>query len=325
MELELHRLDVRRGFHGGIRLGARVVVRREAYIAKGKMNAIDLFVLQDLKNWLGTGYAVPSNDDALLAKLITGISADVLRQLNRTFQGGIQTITETRDGTGTPTMVTRVFPIVTVTGVSIDTVSLNPSSNGVNPGFTWGTFSIKLVGVPPALLAGGVQSQYLSSPWIFRVGKQNVVLNYTGGYALTAVVGELNTVPASSPYQFNPVNVGPNYVDQGLNYFIGGAALTSVGNTSPTSAGKYGFNPNTSTYYFNVADAGAQILTNYSYGGVPLDLSQVLIEWAAQRYLGRKHIGLRSNTSKAGEQASYDYEIPSFVQAVINRYKGQPV
>lgn len=286
------------------------------------MNAIDLFTAADVKAWAGSGLAVSTSDDVIISKLVTGISADVLRQVNRSFSG-VQSFTETRDGTGTPTMVTRQFPIVSVTGVEIDGVALNASPDGVQPGFTFGTYSIKLIGVPPMLLAGGIQSQYLSTPWMFRTGKQNVVLNYSAGYPVTQVVGEQATVP--SGLSLNPANVGPNFSDGGVKYFVGGSPLTFVGNTAPSAAGEYGFDPNTSTYFFNVADAAEKIQFTYSYGGVPFDLSQALVEWAAQRYLRRKHMGLRSNTSKAGEQSSYDDSIPAFVQAIINRYKGQPV
>jgi hypothetical protein len=142
------------------------------------MPGIDLLALQDLKDWLSIPAAV---DDTLISSLITSVSAEILQQIGR---GAIVTAsyTETRDGTGTSTMALKYFPITAVASLKIDTTLVQPSPDGVQPGFVFDDYVLKLVGVPPYLNSGG-SVQLWTAPWVFRCGKMNIVVNYTAGYA----------------------------------------------------------------------------------------------------------------------------------------------
>jgi hypothetical protein len=115
----------------------------------------------DVKAWAGvTGAA----DDGLLLALVEGMSAAVESMLNRTF--AVATYTETRNGTGKPTMMVRNDPIVSVASVTVDGIAIAPRTGPTaGSGHVFDTDTIYLAGT------------------CFTRGVQNVVLSYEGGYA----------------------------------------------------------------------------------------------------------------------------------------------
>lgn len=141
--------------------------------------ATDLLILADLKSWLSI---TATTDDALLSSLISNVSIEILQHIGRSAIVSA-TYTETRDGTGTSTMTAKFFPITAVSSLKIDTTQVQPSPDGVQPGFVFDDYTLKLVGVPPYLNAGGASVQLQSAPFIFRAGKMNIVFSYTAGYA----------------------------------------------------------------------------------------------------------------------------------------------
>jgi hypothetical protein len=290
------------------------------------MNAVDLLTLADLKSWLQIALQSSGSDDRNLATLITAMSSDVLRETGLASFAAAN-YTETRDGTGTDTILPRNFPINSVSSVTIDTIPLQQSSNGILPGYTFDQYKISIVGQPPWLLGGGISpTQYNNSnAWLFRQGRQNVILGYNAGAPLVAIVGELQTIPATpGPYSIVPENAYSNFTDQGVKYFSSGIPLMAVF-VAPTATGTYYYNTQYGMYQFAASDQGVQVVLAYTAGGVPFELSQVLKEWAAERYLMRKNIGIRSTTSKAGESTSFrEHVIPQYVQNVISRYKRMP-
>lgn len=284
------------------------------------MNAIDLLSLAQLKAWLSMAPTVTS-DDGKLAGIITAVSSDVLRITGRS-SFAVQSYSEVRDGTGTPTMTFKNFPAISVSSLVIDTTTIQASPDGVQPGYVFDQYKLEIVGLPPYFSRAGQAQQTWSAPWIFRAGRQNVKFTYSAGYPPTSIAGELQTIPATpGPYLVTPNNTGPNYTDGGVKYFSSGNPLTPV--TTAPAAGQYFFNPATGQYLFNSADQGAQILVSYTYGGVPFELTQYLMEWAQIRYLSAKRAGLKSTTSKAGESNSFDNSMPDHILAAIQRYRSQ--
>lgn len=264
------------------------------------MSPNDLLLLWDLKTWLGI---TSTQDDAVLSAIITSISNEILTYLGRPILNS-QSFTETRDGTGTARMMVLNFPLTAVASLTIDGVAISVSGSGVNPGYVFDQFSIALVGVPPYLLDGGSSTQLYSSPFIFRSGKQNVVINYTAGFSgTTSVTGELQTIPAAAPYQLVPFNPYPGFTDAGVSY-AGGAALTKVSGTPTT--GQYAVNQQTGLYTFASGDASRQVALSYSYGALPPGLTQAAKEICAEKYQGRKRIGIKSISSKTGESSTFD-------------------
>lgn len=198
----------------------------------------DLCNLGDLKAWLG--YVDPKNDQ-VLQNLISNVSQQVYNRIGRQDTGFVvaSDVSETRNGTGTPSITTRNFPINSVSSVTVDGVTFSASPNGVIPGYVFDQYSISLVGYGP----GVVTTQGLPYPglFLFTMGKNNVHLAYNAGY-----------------------------VD-----------------------------------------------------GVPYDLSQDVLEICALKEMGRRHIGLKSSTSKTGESSTFDGsdQIDRIMKKIEGRYR----
>lgn len=135
------------------------------------MAAIDLTTLADLKAWLD----IPTNvgtDDAMLALLITNVSQAMLTKINSPGFVSVS-YTEKYDGSGTPIQALRQVPVTAVTSLAINTMAILASPDGVQSGFTFDRWSVKLAGTPA----------------IFASGYQNIAITYTAGYA--AVPGDI--------------------------------------------------------------------------------------------------------------------------------------
>lgn len=140
-------------------------------------NAIDLVTIADLKTWLRLESS--TKDDNLLQSLITNISQEIL---TRTGRDAIVSASyeEAYDGSGTPMQALRHYPITAVASLEISDSPIVPSPDGVQTGFTFDDFVLKLVGQPVAFPFGpGVYG----APGYFIKGFQNVVVNYTAGYS----------------------------------------------------------------------------------------------------------------------------------------------
>jgi hypothetical protein len=120
----------------------------------------DLTTLAGLKAWLNL---TSTADDDLLQSLVTAASVFIETWLGRPILLG--RYTEIRDGTGGRVMSLANGPVVSVMGLSIDGVTIPPSTGPTTPGYLVGATRIALVG-------------YRFTP---RLG--NVVIAYTAGYA----------------------------------------------------------------------------------------------------------------------------------------------
>jgi hypothetical protein len=141
-------------------------------------NAIDLVVLTDLKRWLDIPLGTTTDDD-ILATLITNVSQAILTRLKRASLL-VSTNAEVYDGSGTPKQALREFPIVSVASLSINNVPIIASPDGVQTGYTFDEYVLKLVGTPVAYPFGpGVYG----APATFLKGFQNVSVTYNAGYA----------------------------------------------------------------------------------------------------------------------------------------------
>ncbi|MFZ1923484.1 MAG: hypothetical protein WAU57_17820, partial [Xanthobacteraceae bacterium] len=148
----------------------------------------------------------------------------------------------------------------------------------------------------------------------FRPGRQNVMVSYSAGYAVS---GEAATVPAAP----GPYNVavaapfGPWAGDCGVTY-AGGTALTAVAGTP--GAGQY--NVSAGVYSFAAADAGAAVLL--TYGFIPAAINNACIEWVAERYRYRTRVGQSAQTVAGQMTSSYSLkDIPDFIRASLDPYR----
>lgn len=137
----------------------------------------DLCALDDVKTYLGI---TTNAEDALIKALITQASAQIENYCNRTFAQ--TTYTETRNGRGSRTMFMRQIPIVSVTALTIDGVTVQASSNPQTYGYVFDDERIYLRGTSPSYGPYG-------QPDCFSRGVQNVVVTYTAGFS--AIPGDV--------------------------------------------------------------------------------------------------------------------------------------
>ena len=124
----------------------------------------DLCTLADLKAWLPNQ---GNNDDVTLQNLITNGSLQVLQFIDRPHivASVLGNLTETYDGNDSDRLLPRQFPIIAVSSVTIDAVSVTQSTAPNMAGFFWDQRRILLRG------------------FRFCRGLQNIQISYTAGYS----------------------------------------------------------------------------------------------------------------------------------------------
>jgi hypothetical protein len=132
--------------------------------------------LSDLKLWLGIANAA---DDEILGSIVTNISTQIHTVLRRDALLSAS-YTETYDGSGTPTQALLHYPITAVSSLKINNTSIMASSDGVQTGYTFDQYVLKLIGIGEMWQA---TPGYYGAPGVFLKGFQNVVVTYTAGYA----------------------------------------------------------------------------------------------------------------------------------------------
>jgi hypothetical protein len=131
----------------------------------------DLTTLANVKQYLGI---TSSNDDALIARLVSSASQYVQTWLNRTLVS--TTYSEIRDGNSSYAMSPREYPITGVSSVTIDTVVVPLAADATKSGYRFDSERVVL------------------TDYSFAKGYQNVVINYTAGYATIPVEIEQATI-----------------------------------------------------------------------------------------------------------------------------------
>ena len=89
----------------------------------------DLTTLSNAKAWLNIP-ATQTSEDALLTRLVTAESLLFLQAINRANLNQA-TYTEKRNGSGGSALMMRNYPIISVQSLTIDTVSIPASPDGV--------------------------------------------------------------------------------------------------------------------------------------------------------------------------------------------------
>ncbi|PYY05872.1 MAG: hypothetical protein DMG64_02360 [Acidobacteria bacterium] len=137
----------------------------------------DLCILADLKAWLNIQ---SSAEDTLLQNLITRGSLQMLRWMNRDHI--ITTpYTENRDGNDAVFILPRNFPLVSVSNVMVDNISIPAATSQVSSGFVFDARRIMLRGGSSAFYSLGPYSG--TYQYRFTRGFQNVQFVYQAGYA----------------------------------------------------------------------------------------------------------------------------------------------
>jgi hypothetical protein len=262
----------------------------------------DLVQLSAAKAWLGVA---TSDDDALLASLISQISRAIYNNINRSFLLP-RDVVESYDGHGRDALQLRNWPVASVASVTIDGLAAPPA-----PGPTAAGFVLEASDDDPP---GAMQQLFLRGGYRFHKGRQNVVVAYRAGYE---IVGEARTVSLGAPYTIAALApYGAFAADSGAAY-ASGASLARV--ASNPSAGQYMVDES-GAYGFSAADAGADIALSYGY--IPADLTQCALEWVAERYRYKDRIGMASKSLGGQETASFRLEaVPAFVAQSLTNFR----
>jgi hypothetical protein len=274
------------------------------------MAASDLATLADVKTWLSGSSGIGTSDDALLGRLITDVSGAIAAYLGRPSLTP-HAFTDRLDGDGKKRIFLRRYPVLAITSLVI------------------GHHNVPAAPAPGADQAL-CQNGYLLEPWdglppgrlqaldvfgtSFHPGRQNVVVGYSAGYAVT---GEAATVPAApGPFAVTAAApFGPWASDLGVTYANGTALVPVTG-----SPGAAQYNVTNGAYTFAEADAAAGVLL--SYGFIPAAINHACIEWIAERYRYRTRIGQSAQTVQGQQTASYSLkDIPDFVRASLDPFR----
>jgi hypothetical protein len=259
-----------------------------------------LTTLASVKNWVGVS---TTNDDALLTQLISDTSRFILSYLQRpTLYSYL--FSDVYDGTGGRRLLLRHWPVLSVSLVMVDDVTIPVLAAPPGLGFVLEPWD----GFPP----GRPQALSLCGYEFFR-GYSNVSITYTTGFVVS---GEVQTVPASLPYTIT-VNApqGSWGVDQGVAY-ANGVPLTLV--ASNPIAGQY--TAAAGMYGFSSGDAGAGVLISYSY--VPADVEHACIVMVGERYRYRGRIGEVSKSLGGQETMAFSQkDMPDFVRTLLQPYR----
>ncbi len=271
------------------------------------MAASDLATLADVKAWLSGSSGIGTSDDALIARLITDVSGAITAYLGRPSLTP-RTFMERHDGNDKSRLFLRHYPVLNIISLLIDMAAV-PAANVAEGPPMRGYLLEAWDGLPP----GRPQALDVFRAY-YRKGRQNIVVDYTAGYA---VEGEAATVPAG-PSSYN-VSVaapfGPWATDVAVTY-ANGAPLAAV--PANPAAGQYTVAGG--TYTFAAADAGAGVLLSYGY--IPAAINNACIEWVAERYRYRTRIGQNAQTVQGQQTASYSLkDIPDFVRASLDPFR----
>lgn len=306
--------------------------------------ASDLTTLQGVKMWaFGDGSNSPwpqsgaglASLDIQLGALITAASRAALSLLQRP-NILYRTVNEMRDGTSTPWLLLREWPVS-----SIQTLFIGNIAVPARPNLT----ASSAVSTSPYGPAGYVLEPWDGNPpgkpqklscdgFRYHGGNFNVSISYSAGYA---VIGEAATPVAAGtapnpavPYVIPAQPWGRWAADISVSY-AGGAALTRIPAGGTPTVGQY-IAPSypaslqapvtfPAFYTFNAADVGANLLISYS--ATPWDLDQAVAKWVGEWMAYRTRRGEKSKAlPSGGGTATFDLSaMPEDVKMMLNFYR----
>ena len=268
----------------------------------------NLTTLDNVTAWLNPQ---TTTDNALFTRLIGSASRTILSYIQRptVFQN---TFSETYDGTGTARMVLRNWPVISVSSLIVNTVTVTQAPAYGQSGFILEPWDGYPPGRPQWLNLYGY-SFTRANDTRYTNGLGNVQVVYKAGFVIQ---NEAQTVPASGTYIVTANQPhGTWAVDQGVTY-ANGTALTLV--TGTPSTGQY--TAAKGVYTFAAGDASQAVLISYSY--IPSDIEQACLEIVGERYRTRDRIGQKSKVLGGQETVSYDTSAMNpYVKTLLQPYK----
>lgn len=143
------------------------------------MAAQDLTTLANVKSWLSLG---TTNDDALLARLITAISIAIAGYCNQNLVSQSYAAV-VLNGTGGAKLLLPEGPITAVTSLTIDGVVIPPRPAIGQAGYYFDTDFLYVDGYAFTRPGDWPANPSLRSSYSGGQGAQNVVVSYTAGYS----------------------------------------------------------------------------------------------------------------------------------------------
>lgn len=245
----------------------------------------DLITLATAKAWLNI---TTNNDDAVLARWITGASRYVLNMLDRGPTLGYHVVNEVRNGTDGLALMLREWPVLSVSALTTNSViQMLQTNHPFGTGYFFEAWNGSDVQGRQQLYCAGIR---------FSSGSQNVSVTYAAGYQIK---NEISIIPPT-PFQVQTARAW--YSDQGVTFANGTALIPAVFGTTPTT-GYYTTDPSTGLYLFAVADVGQTILITYSY--TPEDLQQGVLDVVSWNMKARDRIGMVSKSLGGQETMSF--------------------
>ena len=281
---------------------------------------MNLTTLANVRAWVGSQSTV-TTDDALLSRLIIEASQTILDYLQRADLGYTEA-TEIISGRGERKLQLRNWPVIEVTSVSIEGVSVPASTSASMQGFFLEPVYGSIAGRPQNLGLRGYAQTLPNRLPAFPTGVGNIEIGYSFGYC---VQDEAATIPSASTYTITPASPrGLFGGDLGVT-LADGTPLTAIASGTP-SAGQY-LPPDVSSatprlvYTFAAADAGKAVLLSYNF--VPAPVEQACIELVGERYKYKSRIGLASASMGGQETTSYMVEetLTAAIKGRLDPYK----
>lgn len=265
-----------------------------------------------------SAYLTNAPSSVVAAGLITRISRMVLTELNRSTLIP-KDYSQQFNGTGTSSLVLPNWPLLSLDSLYINGVAQNLATQDndvlISPyGYRFQPWDTVPPGNPAVL-------EFVGGAYLWP-GGQNVVVSYRAGYRVTE---EAQTIPlAPGPYTLAPMApYGIWATDEGVTY-ANGTPLIAITSGTPLAGQYLPPAPDLSTprlvYTFNAADAGLGVLL--SYGFVPADVEQAVLEFIMDRAAYRLRPGLRSQSLAGQETIAYDLSpLSRFVSEALGGYK----
>ena len=251
----------------------------------------DLSTLTAVKLWIGvTG----TTSDVLLGRLVTAASGFVRGYLSRPYLGSTL-ITERYNGTGSDTLLLRHGPVTSIVSILYDGKTVTAAATGNPPS---GGYLLD-----PAFETIGVVNL---TDDVFSRDRLNVQVTYWAGYLAAA---EAHTAAASVQAALTWLT------DAGVTYANGTALAAVLG--VPT-VGQYAVSAG--VYAFAAADVGKAVLI--SYGTVPVELEDAVIEIVGEAYKRLDRIGITTKTLAGQEIVSFSgLAIGTKIALGLSRFK----
>lgn len=265
----------------------------------------DLIRLDTLKSWLDIA---GTDDDILLARLITQISRAILSIIDRPALLP-NSYTEVHDGRHDLSIMLRQWPVIDVTSCTINGLSIPPSPPLVADVTPQMGYVLDLADIAPP----GTMQRLSLRLFHFTCGLQNVTISYNAGYQ---VKDESAIIPTTSPYAISPQSPYGDWASDVGTTYENGVPLTVV--TTTPVLGQYSIT--NGVYTFAEEDAGNTVLLTYGY--VPADLASCCMDWVAERYTYRSRIGQHSKSLGGQESMAFIVKnIPDYVASALNPYR----